>query len=222
MPTVIGYARVSTGKQGESGLGMEAQGNAIRYEANRRGWEVERIAEEVVSTRKPQVALEGLLDELDARGDGFVLMVAKIDRLGRSMLTTAPILARAAGATWSLVILEPNVDTTSPYGKAMAHMALVFAELERDLISQRTKEGLAVAMARPGYRHGTPRRITQEVADLIVELRDSGMSWGKVARRLEQDGHRALTTWRADNLGRAYRAELVRRGRALKRSRAKG
>jgi DNA invertase Pin-like site-specific DNA recombinase len=71
-------------------------------------------------------------------------MVAKLDRLSRSVHDATGLLLRADRAGWGLIALDANVDTTTPQGTAMTQVLAVFAELERRLIGERTKAALAV------------------------------------------------------------------------------
>jgi DNA invertase Pin-like site-specific DNA recombinase len=85
------------------------------------------------------------------------------------------------------VTLDPDIDTSTAYGKAMAQMVSVFAELERDLIAERTKEALAAAGLR-GVALGWPRTMDETVRESIRRSRRRGQSYGAIARRLNRDG----------------------------------
>ena len=99
----IGYIRVSTQEQAQSGLGLEAQAVAIREEATRRGWDLEIIADEGESGSK--VDRPGLLAAKDklARGEVQALIVAKQDRLMRSSLGWAQIVRQSKDQKWSII-----------------------------------------------------------------------------------------------------------------------
>jgi hypothetical protein len=82
---MIGYVRVSTADQVESGLGLAAQETAIREEAERRGWDLEIVRDEGRSGKRVNPGLRSALDDLRAGlADGLV--VAKLDRLARSVV----------------------------------------------------------------------------------------------------------------------------------------
>src|SRR5207237_4268041 len=94
--------------------------------------------------------------------EASALVVAKLDRLSRSMIDFTAVMAMAHKQGWALVALDCAVDTTTPAGEAMANMLATFAQFERRLICQRTREGLAVKRAQ-GLRLGRPRRADEEV-----------------------------------------------------------
>ena len=184
---VVAYARVSTEEQGLSGAGLEAQRKAILSECNRRGWTLVESFEEVASGRdlkRPgvQAALE-VLSRQEADG----LVVAKLDRLSRSMLDFAGVMATAQKQSWALVALDCSVDTTTPAGEAMAHVMATFAQFERRLIGQRTREALAVKRA-AGVRLGRPPAVPPELAARIAALRTAGATLRQIADKLNEEG----------------------------------
>lgn len=153
------------------------------------------------SLKRP--ALKEALDGLE-RGEGSVLMVAKLDRLTRSARDAYDLMERALREGWALVALDLNVDTSTPAGEMMAGVASVFAQFERRLTSQRTRDALAVKRAQ-GVRLGRPRTVLAPTRDRIVELRESGLSWRAVANVLNSEG---LATGQG---GRVWHANTARR-----------
>jgi len=184
---VVAYARVSTEEQGLSGAGLEAQKKAILSECNRRGWTLVESFEEVASgrdLRRPgvQAALE-VLSRQEADG----LVVAKLDRLSRSMLDFAGVMATAQKQSWALVALDCSIDSSTPAGEAMAHVMATFAQFERRLIGQRTREALAVKRA-AGVRLGRPPAVPPELAARIAALRTAGATLRQIADKLNEEG----------------------------------
>ena len=184
---VIGYVRVSTEEQGMSGAGIQAQKEAISKEAERRGWQIVEVHEDVGSgkdLRRPGIkaALESL-----QRGEADALAIAKLDRLSRSMLDFANIMAKAQKESWALIALDVNVDTTTPAGEAMANVVATFAQFERRLISQRTREALAIKRAQ-GVRLGRPQEISRETDQAILAMRKSGLTFRQIIEELEVIG----------------------------------
>jgi DNA invertase Pin-like site-specific DNA recombinase len=185
---VIGYCRVSTEEQAVSGLGLAAQENAIRAECVRRGLTVVVIHTDAGISGKTlsRPALSSALADLKV-GRGSVLMVAKLDRLTRSVHDASGLMLKADEGGWGLVALDAPVDTTTPQGAAMAQVLAVFAELERRLIGERTKAALAVRRAQ-GVRLGRPRTLSDAIVGRIVSARRSGSTWAGIARELNDEG----------------------------------
>lgn len=185
-PRAIGYLRVSTSEQTDSGAGLAAQRSALQAEADRRGWDI-TFAEDAGYSAKDlnRPALTAALVELDAhRAD--VLMVAKLDRLSRSVHDFTGIVARASKRQWSVVCLDLGIDTTSPTGNLMANIVASTAEYERQLIGQRTKDALAAKRA-AGVRLGRPQSLPLDVVRRVVEERQAGRSFRAIAAGLDAD-----------------------------------
>jgi DNA invertase Pin-like site-specific DNA recombinase len=115
------------------------------------------------------------------------LVVAKLDRLSRSVADFAGLLERAGRERWAVIILDLGVDTASPSGKLVANVIAALAEWERGMISQRTREGLAALRARGGTvgrRSGVPL----DVVARIRRERAAGKSLRRIADELTADG----------------------------------
>jgi DNA invertase Pin-like site-specific DNA recombinase len=185
---VVGYVRVSTEEQAASGAGLEAQRAAIRQEADRRGWSLVEIYQDTASGKSAtgRVGLRAALGDLDTKA-ADALVVAKLDRLSRSLADFSTLMERSRRRGWEIVVLDLNVDTTTPTGEAMASMLAVFAQWERRMIGQRTREGLAVKRAQ-GVRLGRPCSLDPEVRSRIRQMIESGESRAAVARTLNAEG----------------------------------
>jgi Site-specific recombinases, DNA invertase Pin homologs len=186
---IIGYVRVSTDEQADSRLGLEAQRTAILVEARRRSWaEADLTFIEDAGYTAKNLNRPGIRAALKAleTGEADTLVVAKLDRLTRSMADFTGLLQAAAKHRWALVALDLQVDTTTPNGEAMAYVVAVFANLERRLISERTRAGLAEA-ARRGVRLGRPRSLPNDVLERIVAERNDGATLQAIADRLTDD-----------------------------------
>lgn len=184
---VVAYLRVSTDEQVQSGLGLEAQRAAVEDEAVRRGWSVVWEVDEGVSGKlRNRPALDRALGQLKA-GEAQALVVAKMDRLGRSVIQASDVLETARRQKWDLIVLDLGMDLATPHGKAMAQMLAVFAELEREMISARTKAALGAARAR-GTRLGRPRQIDPALLARIVVMRSTGSSHRTIAAALTAEG----------------------------------
>jgi DNA invertase Pin-like site-specific DNA recombinase len=178
----IAYYRVSTDKQGKSGLGLDAQRQAIENYLNGGSWKLIGEFTEVESGKnsdRPQLrAAQAACKKHKAK-----LVIAKLDRLSRNVAFIANLLE--AGTDF--------VAADNPHAnKSMLQMMAVFAEMERDAISKRTKEALAAAKAR-GVKLGNPRladaiaatnaartaaadAFAANVRPIIREIQNSGVS----------------------------------------------
>ncbi len=182
----LGYCRVSTEDQARNGHGLDAQRDTINAAAATRGWPVEMIADEGASGKRVNGGLRLALDHL-ATGRADALVVAKMDRLARSVLHASQIMEQARTQGWNLVICDLALDLSTPQGKAMASMLATFAELEREMIATRTREGLVAARAR-GKQVGRPPLVDASTVDRICRERDAGASFARIATALAADG----------------------------------
>lgn len=181
--TVVAYLRVSTDEQVASGAGLDAQRATITAEAARRGWTVVAwYSDEGISGGKGIEHRPGLAAAVAAveLGDAAGLLAAKLDRISRSVLDTAKLMERARSGGWELVTCDLAIDTSTPAGEATASMMAVFSQLERRLISQRTREALAVKRAQ-GVRLGRPSSLPAEVVQRCADERRAGASFAKIA-----------------------------------------
>jgi DNA invertase Pin-like site-specific DNA recombinase len=185
---VLGYVRVSTGDQADSGAGLEAQRAAIRQACEQRGWELVGVVEDA-GFSAATLARPGITEAFDLveSGGASVLVVAKLDRLSRSLLDFAAVMERSRRKRWALVALDLGVDTTTPQGEMMANILATFAQFERRLIGQRTKEALAIKRAQ-GVRLGRPRTLTTEVVERVWRMHRRGASLRTIALRLNSEG----------------------------------
>lgn len=138
MKPAIPYYRVSTARQGQSGLGLEAQGKAVRDFAQANSLQLLKEFTEVESggRNKRPVLLEAIAA---CKESNAILLIAKLDRLGRNVVFISTLLAAKV----------EFVAVDNPYAnKLIVHILAAFAEHERDLISTRTKEALRAAKHR--------------------------------------------------------------------------
>jgi DNA invertase Pin-like site-specific DNA recombinase len=185
---VVGYVRVSTDEQASSGLGLDAQRAAIAEECKRRGWDLIEVFEDAGASGKSLVGRPALQEALSAvrSHEASALVVAKLDRLSRSLLDFAALMEDARKEGWALVILDLGVDTTTPSGEMIANVMATFAQFERRLIGQRTKEALAVKKGQ-GIKLGRPRSVSEDVVRRIRRERRAGRSLRAIAERLNDD-----------------------------------
>jgi DNA invertase Pin-like site-specific DNA recombinase len=192
-PTVIralAYIRVSTGQQAVNGAGLDAQRAAVTAEIARRGWTLLEVIEDAgqSGTVKPddRPGLGRALALLD-RGKADAIVALKIDRVSRSVLDFASLVQRSERHDWQLVTMDVPLDPTTPIGKATRSMLATFAQLERDFISQRTTEALAIKREQ-GVKMGRTRTVPAEIAERIRREKNAGCSWRTIADLLNADG----------------------------------
>ena len=183
---VIGYLRVSTQEQARSGLGLDAQRDAIQQEADRRGWSVVWVSDEgatAATMRRPGItqALAMLRN-----GQAEALVVAKLDRLSRSLLDFAATMETARSQGWALVALDLGIDTTTPAGELVANVMAAVAQWERRVIGERTKDALAAAKAK-GVHVGRRSTVPPDVRDRVRRLRRDGYTFRQIADALNDD-----------------------------------
>lgn len=197
-PGFVAYYRVSTDRQGRSGLGLDAQrATAEAYVAGVSGGEILAEYTEVESGKRnerPQLARA--LDAAKRRR--ATLLIPKLDRLARNARFLLGIVESGVDVVFCDL---PNVPP-GPVGKFLITQMAAVAELEAGLISQRTKAALAVAKAR-GTRLGNPDgararalaaatnraeadRFAQGVLPLIEKLTSGNMSLRAIARELNE------------------------------------
>jgi DNA invertase Pin-like site-specific DNA recombinase len=186
---VVAYLRVSSDEQASSGAGIEAQRAAILAEAKRRGWQeadiefIEDLGFSAKNINRPglQLALEAL-----KRGDAKALVVAKMDRLSRSLLDFTQIMAEAQKQGWCLIALDSPADPSTPTGEAMISILATLAQWERRVIGLRTREALAIKR-KEGVRLGRPRTLPDQVRKRIKRERAKQRSLGAIAAALNAD-----------------------------------
>lgn len=202
--TAVAYLRVSTEEQATSGLGLAAQRASIETEAARRGLTIvgwfadEGISGKAIANRP---ALADAITAVEAC-TAESLIVAKLDRLSRSVADASQMLDRANRNGWRILSADLAVDQTTPAGEAAASMMIVFSQLERRLISQRTKDALAQKKAQ-GVRLGRPSTTPAEVTRRILDASAAGKSLRTIAAELTDAG---IPTAR----GGQWRASTVR------------
>lgn len=187
-PLALLYARVSTAEQAAEGASLEAQAEAVRDAAVRKGFRVEVVREEGRSgksiTGRP--ALAAALERLD-RGEAQALFAQRLDRLSRSLADFAGLLDRAKRKGWTIAVLDADVDTATPSGEFLVNVLASAAQYERRIIGARTRDALA-QRRREGVRLGRPSVLPAYVVARIVNARRAGETFAAIAGALNADG----------------------------------
>ncbi len=171
------YARVST-----EGQDPEVQLAALRAHAAARGWElVEEFVDQGFSgVKERRPALDRLLGAAWA-GKFQGVLVWRFDRFARSVKHLISALETFRSLKVDFISLQEQFDTSTPIGQAMFAIIGAMAQLERDIIRERVRAGLAQARAR-GVRLGRPSAAITPAGAL--ELHGQGLSLGEIAKRL--------------------------------------
>lgn len=216
---VVAYTRVSTDEQAQSGAGLDAQRAAIETEMARRGWTlIATYTDEGISGAKDVHQRPGLgyAIELIEAGHASILMVAKTDRVARGLRTLLDVIDRVEDAGGAVVSVDGTIDTSSAAGRFQTQIMGSVAELERALISDRTKAALAVKRSQ-GVRLGMPPKIPAEIVARILGAKARGDSLRAIAAELTADGiptARGGTRWQPSTVQGVLASQHAARIRA--------
>jgi site-specific DNA recombinase len=197
----VGYTRVSTDKQADKGVSLDAQLEKIRAMAVVQGAEVVEVitdaGESAKSLDRPGMA--HLLALVDA-GAVQVVIIAKLDRLTRSVKDLADLLERFTKHGVSLVSVAESLDTGSAAGRLVLNIMTAVSQWEREAIGERTATALQHKKAHHRVYSHTPYGFTREGDDLVVlaseqavisriqSRKANGYSLRKIAAELNADG----------------------------------
>jgi DNA invertase Pin-like site-specific DNA recombinase len=210
---IIGYIRVSTDQQAESGLGLEAQKKAIEAYAGNLGYHVTQFfSDEGLSGTLSLEKRPGILQAISALSKGAILVIAKRDRLGRDPLIIAMIESAIArkGARIASAAGE-GTGNDDPSSILMRRMVDAFAEYERLIIGTRTKAALRIKKEK-GQRVGhipfgyklaqdgiqlEPNISEQQILQSIKRMRSRGYSIRETAMKLNKKNllNRGQSLW---------------------------
>ena len=213
----IGYVRVSTDKQADHGVSLEAQEAKIRAMATVQGAEIVELivdgGESAKNLNRP--GMERLLALVDERKVKTVI-IAKLDRLTRSVKDLAELLERFQKRGVSLVSVAESLDTGSAAGRLVINIMTAVSQWEREAIGERTKDamqhkrnnGQRVGNIAYGYRasadgqHIEPEPREQAALAEIRSLRKQGCTLRQIAAALNGQALRTRrgTGWRHDHI----------------------
>jgi putative DNA-invertase from lambdoid prophage Rac len=175
MSRVFAYCRVSTADQTTENQKLEIQSAGFAIEVHR--FVMETISGSTSATRRPEFMR--LLDRLESQD---VLVVTKLDRLGRNAMdvrSTVELLETCGVKVHCLAL--GGVDLTSAAGKMTMQVLSAVAEFERDLLVERTQAGLARAR-KEGKRAGRPPAFTPEQKTVVLQKIKAGTPIAQIAR----------------------------------------
>lgn len=171
---IFGYGRVSA---------KEQQSENQRLELERAGYDVSYwFADEGVSGKVPALQRAQFCILLDKIRDGETLVVSKLDRLGRDAQDIGATIKMLAARRIEVIVLQlGKLDLTSSAGTLMLTMLAAMAEMERDLLVERTQSGLARAKAE-GKTLGRPASTTNAQRTTMLQQHQAGQSISALAR----------------------------------------
>lgn len=151
---IYGYARVSTAEQC-----LDRQIDALK------NYKVDKIfCEKISGTKKNRPELDKLLSEISS---GDTIVIESLSRLGRSVKNLAELMEYFNENNIRLVSLKETIDTTSPTGRLLFAIISSLSQFERDVLAERTAEGLRAARER-GRVGGRPKTSTEKINKAIA------------------------------------------------------
>lgn len=178
MSRVFAYCRVSTSDQTTKNQSMEIKAAGF-------GLESHRIIEEKISGSVAAKSRPGFIKLIERMEFGDVLVVTKLDRLGRNAMdvrVTVEQLAKSGVRVHCLAL--GGVDLTSPAGKMTMQVIAAVAEFERDLLIERTQSGILRAKA-AGKKFGRPSVLRMEDRAIVIDRLAAGITIAEVAREFK-------------------------------------
>jgi DNA invertase Pin-like site-specific DNA recombinase len=201
----IGYVRVSTEQQANDGVSLQAQREKVEGFARLYDYELVAVIEDAGASAKT-LDRDGLQDALGRleSGEASALIVAKLDRLTRSVADLATLI-EGHFSRFALVSVGEQIDTSTAAGRLVLNVLMSVAQWEREAISERTKTALQ-HKKRAGERVGSipygyclgADSVTletdaeeQEIISAVQELHSAGLSLCKIAAQLTANGYKS-------------------------------
>jgi len=203
----FGYIRVSTTDQAENGDSLPAQRARIGAWAVAHDYQLVNVFEDAGISGYKVSCRPGVKEAIKAAcQEGAVLVVYSLSRLSRSTREAIELLDTIRAAGGDLVSLSEGFDTTTPAGKALFKMIAVFAEFERDVISERIRDVMQSRKQRGLKNGGTtpfgwnvdgetliPNDREQKVIETMQRLRRQGLSLRSIGSQLQRRGIKTKT-----------------------------
>jgi site-specific DNA recombinase len=201
----VGYIRVSTSEQATEGISLDNQKAKITAYCALHDFELLEIIEDAGKSGK-DLNREGVQD-LTSRIKGRkidAVIVYKLDRLSRKVIDTLTLVETIEKAGVAFHSLNEKIDTSTAMGRFFLNITASLAQMERDQISERTRDALQMKISRGeragqipyGYRlAGDGKSLIlhereQEIISLVTRLHDKGYSFRAICGELEREGHR--------------------------------
>ena len=203
--TAVGYLRVSTDMQEESGLGLDAQKDQIESYASSRGINIARWYRDTASGATLVDQRQGLSSLVKDLESNEIVLVAKRDRLSRDLMLSLWIEKEISKVHCTLESCDGAGNGDSPTDVLLKNLILAFGEFERNMISERTRAALKELgkkrkLGRPPYgyqyaENGTLEEKPDEFPTLerIRILQKEGLNTNKIMTMINREGHRSKT-----------------------------
>ena len=205
MKKAIGYVRVSTTEQATEGISLDNQKAKIRAYCALNDLDLIEIIEDAGKSGKNlnREGIESLLGMIRKKEVGAVI-VYKLDRLSRKVIDTLTLIESFEKAGIAFHSLNEKIDTSTAMGRFFLNITASLAQMERDLISERTKDALQMKIANHeragqvpfGWRLAEdgnaliPHEGEQEVIKQVKRLHGQGLSYRAICEALAKAGHR--------------------------------
>jgi DNA invertase Pin-like site-specific DNA recombinase len=215
----LAYVRVSTDEQAKSGLSLEAQVRTLRAEAERREWQfVEVLIDEVSAKRGSYRPAFDRARAMLATDEADVLLATRLDRMSRSVVDFADLMASAQDEGWQVVALDLGLDTSTTTGRMVAHILAAVAEAEREVIGQQTSAAL-LAKRKRGEHVGRRSTLPAEVVARVVQARQEGRTLSAIADELSREQVPTATggaaRWYPSTVAAVLKSQAAERAAAL-------
>ena len=169
---IYGYARVSTKGQAKDGNSLEAQEKALRLAGA-----TEVYSDAFTGTKAHRPELDKLIQVMT---EGDTMVVTKLDRIARSATQGIALIQSLLDRGITVHVLNMGLMDNTPTGKLIRNVMLAFAEFERGMIVERTREGKAIAKMNPEFREGRPKKYSRIQVQHALSLLES-YSYKKVS-----------------------------------------
>ena len=174
---IYGYARVSTKGQAKDGNGLDAQEKILRENGA-----TVIYYDAFTGTKVDRPELNKLVELLK---DGDILIVSKLDRLGRSLSKTSELITELLERGVTINILNLGVLSNNSVNTLMRNVLLAFAQFERDMIVERTTEGKAICReTKPDWREGRKSKELPDFQKFLKKQKDGLMTVSECCKEL--------------------------------------
>lgn len=175
---IYGYARVSTKGQAKDGNSLEAQENLLRDNGATKIYH-----DAFTGTKVDRPELNKLVEVLR---EGDILIVSKLDRLGRSLSKTSELITELIERGVTINILNLGVLSNSSVNTLMRNVLLAFAQFERDMIVERTTEGKEICReTKPNWREGRKQVETPDFEKFLKKQKDGELTVAECCKELK-------------------------------------